>query len=126
MHRLVSTLRSIRAEYEKGDGTPQSVSRNMNGKNAGSSAEATVDGVSLPELLDKIPDENDPPIPAEEDEHTALDFASISSEERERRNCTLCLEERTSSCATECGHMFCWPCIIGWGREKVCKLCYSA
>lgn len=91
-----------------------------------SSTEATIDGISLSELLAQIPDETDPPVPAEEDEHTALDFASISAEERERRNCTLCLEERTASCATECGHLFCWSCIIGWGREKVRNVhCYT-
>lgn len=60
-----------------------------------------------------------PVVPAEEDEGTILDVAQIPSSVRAGRNCTLCLEERTSSCATECGHMFCWNCIVGWGREKV-------
>jgi peroxin-10 len=59
------------------------------------------------------------PIPAEEDEHTILHVPSLSPDERAARRCTLCLEERTSSCATECGHLFCWSCVMGWGREKV-------
>ena len=57
--------------------------------------------------------------PADSDERTALDLAAIPINIRASRNCTLCLEERTDSCATECGHIFCWNCIVGWGREKV-------
>lgn len=65
--------------------------------------------------------ESEPARPAEEDERTALDIAAIPSELRASRNCTLCLEERTDSCVTECGHLFCWSCIVGWGREKVSR-----
>ncbi|SPO37659.1 related to PEX10 - peroxisomal assembly protein -peroxin [Pseudozyma flocculosa] len=36
--------------------------------------------------------------------------------------CTLCMDQRTPQCgnsaATECGHVFCWDCIVGWAREK--------
>lgn len=68
--------------------------------------------------------ESEPARPAEEDERTALDFAAIPGGIRASRNCTLCLEERTDSCVTECGHLFCWSCIVGWGREKAeCPLC---
>ncbi|KAH6917129.1 peroxisome assembly protein per8 [Coprinopsis sp. MPI-PUGE-AT-0042] len=64
---------------------------------------------------------------AEDDDGTALDVASIPSEARHSRNCTLCLGERTDSCVTECGHLFCWNCIVGWGREKAeCPLCRQA
>ncbi len=56
---------------------------------------------------------------ADSDESTVLDLAAIPSNIRASRNCTLCLEERADSCATECGHLFCWNCIVGWGREKV-------
>lgn len=69
-------------------------------------------------------DENAPAKPAEEDENTVLDVAAIPSEQREGRNCTLCLEERTDSCATECGHLFCWSCIVNWGREKVRRMSF--
>ncbi|KAF9478719.1 peroxisome assembly protein per8 [Pholiota conissans] len=77
-------------------------------------------------LLDEKP-EGEPAKPAEEDEGTALDVSLIPEVIRQSRNCTLCLEERTDSCATECGHMFCWNCIVGWGREKAeCPLCRQA
>lgn len=37
--------------------------------------------------------------------------------------CTLCMEIRTpekgNSAVTECGHVFCWDCIVGWAEEKV-------
>lgn len=42
--------------------------------------------------------------------------------------CTLCMEKREpekgTSAVTECGHVFCWDCIVGWAREKPeCPLC---
>lgn len=37
--------------------------------------------------------------------------------------CTLCMErrepEKGTSAVTECGHVFCWDCIVGWSKEKV-------
>jgi hypothetical protein len=77
-------------------------------------------------LLNVQDPEGEPAKPAEEDERTALDVTAIPTELRASRNCTLCLEERTDSCVTECGHMFCWNCIVGWGREKVSILCLSS
>lgn len=76
-------------------------------------------------LLNVQDPEGEPAKPAEEDERTALDVTAIPIELRASRNCTLCLEERTDSCVTECGHLFCWNCIVGWGREKVSILCPS-
>ena len=70
-------------------------------------------------LLSVQDPEGEPAKPAEEDERTALDVTAIPTELRASRNCTLCLEERTDSCVTECGHLFCWNCIVGWAREKV-------
>jgi peroxin-10 len=70
--------------------------------------------------------EGEPAKSAEEDERTMLDVTSVPDTLRAARNCTLCLEERTDSCSTECGHLFCWSCIVGWGREKVCQnICFA-
>lgn len=37
--------------------------------------------------------------------------------------CTLCMDKREpqkgTSAVTECGHVFCWECIVGWSKEKV-------
>ncbi len=51
---------------------------------------------------------------------TVLDFESVPASVRAGRMCTLCLEERTATCVTECGHLFDWNCIYSWGRERVC------
>ena len=50
---------------------------------------------------------------------TVIDFESVPASVRAGRMCTLCLEERTATCVTECGHLFDWNCIYNWGREKV-------
>lgn len=84
--------------------------------------EIHIDGRPISSLLNVVDPESAPALPAEEDELTALDVGSIPEEMRAGRSCTLCLEERTASVATECGHLFCWSCIYGWGREKVSVL----
>lgn len=92
-------------------------------RSTSASRELYLDDRPVSNLLDARP-ESEPAKPAEEDERTALDVSSIPEEIRESRNCTLCLEERTDSCATECGHLFCWNCIVGWGTEKVCQILF--
>lgn len=81
--------------------------------------EIHIDGRPVSSLLNTVDPESAPALPAEDDELTILDVASIPEEVRAGRSCTLCLEERTASAATECGHLFCWSCVYGWGREKV-------
>ncbi|TFK76695.1 hypothetical protein BDN72DRAFT_783075, partial [Pluteus cervinus] len=87
--------------------------------------ESFLDDRPVSSLLMPVDDEDSFSIKdAEEDERTILDVASIPGDVRDARKCTLCLEERTDSCSTECGHLFCWGCIVGWGREKAeCPLC---
>lgn len=95
----------------------QSIGNKVEGRST-SSMEMYLDDRPLSSLVDSVPD-GEPAKPAEEDQGTALNIASVPETIRGSRNCTLCLEERTDSCATECGHLFCWNCIVGWGREKV-------
>ncbi|EKM60741.1 uncharacterized protein PHACADRAFT_133481 [Phanerochaete carnosa HHB-10118-sp] len=116
LYRLTTFMRSLRAE----DGPKSAEGK----RHADDSHETYIDDAPVSTMLGPHNLDDQPVIPAEEDERTALDIASIPSALRASRNCTLCLEERTSSCATECGHLFCWSCIVGWGREKAeCPLC---
>lgn len=40
------------------------------------------------------------------------------------RSCMLCLSLMVNPSAANCGHMFCWECIVGWVREHPeCPLC---
>jgi len=88
------------------------------GKPTTGSANIYLDDRSIDEVMSTPSLDDAPVIPAEEDEGTALDIPALPDTIRQSRNCTLCLEERTNSCVTECGHLFCWNCIVGWGREK--------
>jgi peroxin-10 len=112
LHRLITFIRGIKAADNTSSGGKQ---------NADDSHETFVDDKPVSSMLGVYDPDEQPVIPAEEDDRTMLDVASIPSNVRASRNCSLCLEERTGSCATECGHLFCWTCIVGWGREKVSK-----
>lgn len=121
IHRFVTYVRNTSASradasgsssIEKGKGTGRPVVDNPR--------ETYLDDKPISSYLQPLSDpEGEPAKPAELDTRTMLDVASIPPSLRAGRNCTLCLEERTDSCATECGHLFCWSCIVGWGREKV-------
>lgn len=111
IYRLITYLRASRSEEAQ-------ISKGK--RHADDSHETFVDDIPVSSMLGPEDPEGEPTVPAEEDERTILHVAHIPAAIRAGRNCTLCLEERTSSCATECGHLFCWNCIVGWGREKVC------
>lgn len=116
LYRLLSAVRALRSQ--------DSSDRLKDKAVADETQETFVDDTPVTSMLKHIDPDAEPVIPAEEDERTILDVSQIPPELRAGRSCTLCLEERTSSCATECGHLFCWNCIVGWGREKAeCPLC---
>lgn len=114
LHRLVAYIWSRRREEAP---TPPGKGKQPSNPE-GVASELFIDEKPVSDFLDSDP-ANEPARPAEEDERTILNVTAIPGAVRAGRNCTLCLEERTDSCSTECGHLFCWNCIVGWGREKV-------
>ena len=119
IHKLFSVIHDWRRSRTKESNTLEASSKGKQVLRNEKSSEASIDGVPISDIFENAPNDSTPPVPAEEDENTILDFERIPGDVRASRNCTLCLEERTSTCATECGHLFCWMCILGWGREKV-------
>ncbi|KAI0761193.1 peroxisome assembly protein per8 [Trametes elegans] len=119
IHRALTHLRARSAQSDIGPQKDGKGKRIIDGDE-----DIFIDDQRVSSMLETAGQEDAPPVPAEEDEGTILDVSRIPPEVRASRNCTLCLEERTASCATECGHLFCWNCIVGWGREKAeCPLC---
>lgn len=40
------------------------------------------------------------------------------------KKCVLCLETREDTSLTQCGHVFCWNCILEWlGQKAECPIC---
>src|SRR5882724_11763050 len=111
-YRLAMSLRVLSSA-----GVPDSSTHESYGTrpvHLASTKEPTIDSRTVTYVLAQTSAKEDDPILAEEDEHTILHVPSMSVKKRAGRRCTLCLEERTSTCATECGHLFCWSCIFGW------------
>ncbi|KAH9921442.1 peroxisome assembly protein per8 [Fomitopsis serialis] len=117
LHRLVSFIRSsYKADVEA---TERKGKRPVDDHE-----EIYIDDRPISTMIGRVDPDEVPPLTAEEDERTVLDFSQMPPTVRGSRNCTLCLEERTATTSTECGHLFCWDCIVGWGREKAeCPLC---
>ncbi|XP_055624874.1 peroxisome assembly protein 10-A [Toxorhynchites rutilus septentrionalis] len=43
------------------------------------------------------------------------------------RKCALCMEPAVNVSATQCGHLFCWHCILNWLDERqICPICREA
>ncbi|KAH8317267.1 hypothetical protein KR074_009596 [Drosophila pseudoananassae] len=50
--------------------------------------------------------------------------SSEKEPESDAPQCILCLEPRTNSSLTPCGHIFCWSCLLEWLEERdECPLC---
>lgn len=59
-------------------------------------------------------DDNDK-VPAEDDEN---------DEGNSMFDCNICLDSPTDPIVTQCGHLFCWPCIYQWiERSTLCPVC---
>lgn len=54
------------------------------------------------------------------DRHTSNAQQHIETQPK----CILCLEQRHDTCATICGHLFCWSCIMDWlDQKEECPVC---
>jgi len=93
----------------------------------------TVDGRLIDEMMFAADDESEDEGGSEkEDEERRMVVEECPegvviddvSDQVNTRRCTLCLGPRKEQTSLECGHLFCWKCLVCWVREKPeCPLC---
>ena len=98
--------------------SPQRASAITDTQSSSSSDEPHIDDRPVSSILNYDPEADLASVDGIE-KLTVLDLETVPASVRADRTCTLCLEERTATCVTECGHLFDWNCIYGWGRERV-------
>ncbi|XP_019552233.3 peroxisome assembly protein 10-B [Aedes albopictus] len=53
--------------------------------------------------------------------------SSTSGSTSKSNKCALCMELAVDLSATQCGHLFCWVCILNWLDERqICPICREA
>ncbi|XP_062538339.1 peroxisome assembly protein 10-B [Armigeres subalbatus] len=58
---------------------------------------------------------------------TVVPVASESAHVSRSSKCSLCMEMAVDLSATQCGHLFCWVCILNWLDERpICPICREA
>jgi len=70
------------------------------------------------------PDDLKPETPSSTDEGEDEDDGWMEQDTKSEPKCVFCFGKRRHTTATECGHLFCWGCIISCcDRKAECPLC---
>ena len=56
------------------------------------------------------------------------DFSESESESESLWVCNVCLDPAQDPVVTQCGHLYCWPCLFRWlsTRRSTCPVCKAA
>ncbi|XP_065207959.1 peroxisome assembly protein 10-B-like [Planococcus citri] len=56
--------------------------------------------------------------------HSVNETPTYTVSSKSSSNCPLCLESRTNTSCTPCGHLYCWYCILNWLQtNNQCPIC---
>ncbi|EGG08873.1 uncharacterized protein MELLADRAFT_84453 [Melampsora larici-populina 98AG31] len=81
----------------------------------------TVDGIPINDILFEPDDDDDQEKSDSKSTEVFVEGVEMNpnrDESSTSSRCTLCLGPRLDQSSLECGHVFCWRCILGWVREK--------